>query len=84
MATKKKEELYVVAFLTPNMRVSAVYRVGERYTLGIAPSKVIHISLLQGKIGVYFEDGTRMVRGYEPLTTELYYKPIKEEDNGAA
>ena len=56
------------------------YRVGERYTLGIAPSKVIHISLLQGKIGVYFEDGTRMVRGYEPLSTELYYNPIKEEE----
>lgn len=41
---------------------------------------VKEIILGKGLLNIYFEDGTRMIRGYDPQKIDLFYRTIKEED----
>jgi hypothetical protein len=45
------------------------------------PTKVINILLSRDRLFIYFEDGSRMVTGYDTQNVDLFYRPINTNDN---
>lgn len=45
------------------------------------PTKVINLLLSKDKLFIYFEDGSRMVTGYDPQNVDLFYRPIKVKED---
>jgi len=81
-----KTEIYCVKFnkliVEGDIRWT-MYTLGEVHIDRFVQATPKHITKYKDRVIVTFEDGAKHTFGYDPLTVEIFERPIKEEKKDA-
>ena len=81
-----KTEIYCVKFnklIVENDIKWTMYTIGEPHIGNFVRATPKHITKYKDRVIVTFEDGAKHTFGYDPLTVEIFERPIKEEKKDA-